>query len=101
MLRYLLSLSLFPLIVGAQNSPPGIITSSFCGGLFITGKLRADCIPIFIAHIIQIIIGFIGAMLLIHIIIAGYQIAVANVIDDKASGKNRLIWSMVGFAVCV
>lgn len=68
---------------------------------FATGKLTAQCIPLFIGHVIEVIISFIGAFLVINIIIAGYQIAIANVIDDKAAGKNRLIWSLVGFAVAV
>lgn len=68
---------------------------------FQTGQLSAACIPGFIGHVIQVVIGFIGAFLLINILIAGYQIAIANVIDDKAAGKNRLIWSLVGFTVAV
>lgn len=79
----------------------GLIAPGIPGCNFTTGRITAQCIPEFIGHTIQIIISFIGAFLIINIIIAGYQIAIANVIDDKTAGKNRLIWSMIGFTVCV
>lgn len=87
--------------IGPTIAHAQIIQQGAGGCDFKTGKLSAACIPGFIGHVIQIVIGFIGAFLLINILIAGYQIAVANVIDDKAAGKNRLIWSLVGFTVAV
>lgn len=87
--------------IGPTIAHAQVITSGISGCNFQTGRLTAQCIPLFIGHLIQVVIGFIGAFLLINILIAGYQIAVANVIDDKAAGKNRLIWSLVGFTVAV
>ncbi|MBI3336344.1 hypothetical protein HYZ98_02135 [Candidatus Peregrinibacteria bacterium] len=87
--------------IGPSIAHAQIITDTISGCNFRTGKLTAACIPLFIGHVIQVIIGLIGGFLAVNIIIAGYQIAIANVIDDKAAGKNRLVWSLVGFTVCV
>jgi hypothetical protein len=76
-----------------------MITDSIPDCDFGTGMLTAACIPMFIGYLVQFIFSFLAAFLLINIIIAGYQIAIGNVIDDKQAGKNRLIWSMIGFTV--
>lgn len=76
-----------------------MITGGIPGCDFSTGVLTAACFPQFIGSVIQFIFGFLSALLLINIMFAGYQIAIGNVIEDKQAGKNRLIWSLVGFTV--
>ncbi|OGJ56806.1 hypothetical protein A2635_04425 [Candidatus Peribacteria bacterium RIFCSPHIGHO2_01_FULL_51_9] len=81
----------------AQN-PQFIVSGGGCD--FDTGMLSASCIPWFIGHSIKTIFGLVGVFFLIQVFFAGYQIALSGVTDDKSAGKNRLIWSIVGFAAC-
>lgn len=81
----------------AQN-PQFIISGGGCD--FDTGMLDASCIPWFIGHSIKTIFGLVGVFFLVQVLFAGYQIALSGVTDDKSAGKNRLIWSIVGFAAC-
>ena len=66
---------------------------------FSTGEIRSHCIPIFLAHLIKFILGFVGAFCLINIIIGGYQIALGSAIGDKEAGKSRIMWALVGLLV--
>lgn len=66
---------------------------------FTTGQVGAHCIPIFIGHLIQWVLGFVGAFCLINIMIGGYQIALGSAIGDKEAGKGRMLWALVGLLV--
>ena len=74
-----------------------IIDNSVCD--FATGNIHADCAPRFIGHLIQFVLGFVGAFCLINIMIGGYQIALGSAIGDKEVGKNRVLWALVGLLV--
>lgn len=66
---------------------------------FTSGLVGAACIPIFIGHLIQWVLGFVGAFCLINIMIGGYQIALGSAIGDKEAGKGRVLWALVGLFV--
>lgn len=67
---------------------------------FRTGELTAACIPIFIGHLVQFVFSFIGVLFLLNIIVAGYQMMIASFQgNDLGTGKNRLIYSIIGFLV--
>lgn len=55
-----------------------------------------DCIPVYIAFLIQTVFGFIGTLCLIQIIWAGYEMAISSVSGDKEAGKNRLQRAIIG-----
>ena len=65
---------------------------------FITGEMTFDCIPAYIAYLIEFMFAGLGTVCLVQIIIAGYQIAFSSVLPggSKEAGQNRLIWSIVG-----
>jgi hypothetical protein len=97
----------------AQNQPqppvlPGLIpaTGELQGGAgacsFVTGEFHFDCIPIYIAYLIQVIFGFAGGFCLQQIIFAGYSIAMSGLTGgDKSKGISRLTWALIGLAVSV
>ncbi len=105
-----LMLSLAPSPAFAQW---GVITSLFgCedtpgfGGVpsgesaFVTGRMTAACIPIFIGHLITFVFGFVGTFFVINVMYAGYQLAIANIGEgDKGGGKERLKWSIIGLVI--
>ena len=66
---------------------------------FLSGRFGAGCVPIFIGHLIQFILGFVGAFCLINIMIGGFQIAFGSAIGDKEAGKSRVLWALVGLFV--
>ncbi len=74
-----------------------IIDPAVCD--FATGNIHDDCVPKFIAHLIQWILGFVGAFCLINIMIGGYQIALGSAIGDKEAGKGRVLWALIGLLV--
>lgn len=68
---------------------------------FAGGEISADCVPIFLAHLIKFIFGFAGAVCLFMIIFAGYQIAISSLSgQDTSPGKQRIVWAIIGFIVC-
>lgn len=64
-----------------------------------TGWFGAGCVPVFIGHLIQFVLAFVGGICLINIMIGGYQIALGSAIGDKEAGKNRILWALVGLLV--
>lgn len=74
-----------------------IIDNSICD--FASGNIHADCAPRFIGHLIQFVLGFVGAFCLINIMIGGYHIALGSAIGDKEAGKGRVLWALVGLFV--
>jgi len=100
MLR-LLALLLSPGI--ARAVPSFIADDAIC--TFSTGRLSAECVPRFLAHVLSIIFSFTGGICVIMIMISGYQIAIGKLVgsgDD--AGKSRLKFAILGFivsALCV
>lgn len=105
-LALLVSASFVPQTTFAQGNPqvitPGLInpiTGKSCD--FVTGNISAGCIPLFIGHIIQLVFGLISAFFLLNVIFAGYQIAMGSWTGDKANGKDRLTWSIIGLVISI
>lgn len=93
-------------IAFAQNSAGGRTTILPDNGMlgrcsFLSGEIHFDCIPIFIAYLIEYIFGFIGTLSLIMIMYAGYEIALGPVANTGESGKNRLRNAIIGLIVSV
>lgn len=86
--------SLLPETAGAQ-----IITNDVPGCDFVTGYLSAACIPIFIGHVIQVIMGLVGGLFIINVMIGGWQYAIGAVQGDEGKGKERIQWSIIGLIV--
>jgi hypothetical protein len=88
------------LVPSAALAQQGIIRGGIPGCNFSTGAITAGCIPSFIAHLVQFIFMLIGIFFLMSIMFAGYQIAIASARgQDRSTGYNRLIWSIIGFLV--
>lgn len=68
---------------------------------FLTGRMTAACIPLFIGHLVRFIISLIGLFFLLNIMYAGYQIAFGSLTGNRDKGKTRLTWSIIGFVVTV
>ncbi|ALM10021.1 MAG TPA: hypothetical protein DEB30_03195 [Candidatus Peribacter riflensis] len=65
---------------------------------FASGDLVASCVPLFIAHVIKTVFGFVGGVCLILILIAGYRLLLAVVTGgDKSTGFEMLRWAIIGF----
>jgi hypothetical protein len=86
--------------LGMRAQQAGVIVNYIPGCNFQTGELSASCIPRFIAHLVQMIFMLIGIFFLMNIMVGGYQIVLAATSgNDSSKGKNRLIYSFVGFLV--
>lgn len=88
---------LLPAVASAQQ--PGIIMEGLSGCDFQTGKLMAECIPVFIGHLVQIIISLVGSIFVINVMIGGYQYAIGAIEGDEGKGKERIYWSIIGLIV--
>lgn len=96
-----------PASVSAQQGniqvlPPGLVNpidGKPCD--FATGKISAGCIPLFVGHLVEIIFSLISAFFLLNVIFAGYQMAMGSWTGDKANGKDRLTWSIIGLVITV
>lgn len=96
-----------PVAVSAQQGniqilPPGLVNpvnGQPCD--FTTGKISAGCIPLFVGHLVQIVFSLLSAFFLLNVIFAGYQIAMGSWTGDKANGKDRLTWSIIGLVISV
>jgi hypothetical protein len=88
-------------IATAHAQTPSFIPAGGVAGCdFASGRVTADCIPMFLAHIIQTIFGFTGAICLIMILISGYQFALGSVTGgDTSAAKERLKWAIIGMIV--
>ncbi|MDD4287568.1 MAG: hypothetical protein PHO20_00055 [Candidatus Peribacteraceae bacterium] len=65
---------------------------------FASGDLAAKCVPLFIAHVIKVVFGFVGGVCLILILISGYRILLAVITGgDKSTGFEMLRWAIIGF----
>lgn len=64
-----------------------------------TGDIKAGCIPELIGHLISVVFGLISAFFILNVIYAGYQIALGSWNGEKAEGKDRLLWSMIGVVI--
>lgn len=77
-----------------------ILSDGIAGCDFQTGNLDASCIPNTIGYIVKTIFGVTGIIFMINIMIGGYQLAVSGITEDKSAGKNRIMYSIVGFIAC-
>lgn len=82
--------------IASAQTAPGIIMEGLTGCDFTTGRIEAACIPVFIGHIIKIVVGLIGSAFVINVMIGGYQYAIGALQGDKDKGKNRITWSIIG-----
>lgn len=93
-------LNAFLVTVGtASAQTPGVIQEGLTGCDFATGRLKASCIPVFIGHLVQIIMYLVGAIFVINVMIGGYQYAIGVVQGDEGKGKERIYWSIIGLIV--
>ncbi len=98
----LLILLLLPLsAMAAVPVEPGLILGEdeLPGCDFQTGRLEAACIPVFIGHIVQLVMGFVGAAFVINVMIGGYELATGSLEGDTGKGKERIWWSIIGLIV--
>ena len=85
-----------PLRAWANIATPNVITN-IPGCDWFTGYLDAECIPLFVAHLITLVFGFLGVFFVINVMVAGYQLAIGSLKGDKGPGVERLRWSIYGF----
>jgi len=72
------------------------------GCSFITGEFGYQCVPLYVAYLIQLIFGFTGGIALMQIMMAGYQIAMGGLQGGDTSGpRSRILWALIGLGVCV
>lgn len=68
---------------------------------YITGQLKAKCIPIFIGHLVVQVFRLLSAFFVLNVLYAGYQVAIGAWSGEKSAGKDRLLWSVIGLIVSV
>lgn len=86
---------LTPLAASAQEGFHILTASSGCD--YVSGQLKAKCVPILIGHLVQVIFSLIGVFFLLNVIYAGYQMMIGSLKGDLSNGKDRLFWSIAGF----
>lgn len=79
----------------------GVIMEGLTGCDFTTGRLKASCIPVFIGHLVQLIMFLVGAIFVINVMIGGYQYAIGVLQGDEGKGKDRIYWSIIGLIATV
>ncbi len=90
---------LWPTIAAAQWIPESGAIGT-CN--FKTGELHFDCIPTYIAYLIQFMFAGVGMFALLVTIWAGYDIALAGATgQDKSAGYQRLRNAIIGLLVAV
>lgn len=90
------------LAVGTGFSPQLIPESGQIGRCsFITGDIHFDCIPLYLAYLIQLIFGMLGTLCLVMIIWAGYEWAFSGLQGDSQRAKSRLKNAILGLAFSV
>ncbi len=104
MMRFRSLIALPSLLVAQMASAqplPSVITNKWGNTCdFTTGNLDPSCIPLFIGHLIQLVMGLVGTFFLFNIMFAGYQIAIGAWSGEKSKGKDRLLWSVIGLIIC-
>lgn len=95
------SLSAALLLLPIGTAAQGIIDGGIEGCDFVSGQLETSCIPNFIGHLIQLFFGFAGVICLITVMYAGYEIAIGGATGDSTGGKQRLLYALIGLAVCI
>lgn len=76
-----------------------LITGSIPNCDFASGSFGTDCVPSFIAHVIQQIFTLTGALSLIAIMWGGYEYAFGNLIGGKEKGMARVRWGVTGMII--
>lgn len=67
-----------------------------CADKFTSGQITADCIPQYIAYLIQQVFALTGALCLIMLIVGGYQWALGSIAGGKDKAKATLLWAITG-----
>ncbi|MBP9750759.1 MAG: hypothetical protein KBC95_02830 [Candidatus Peribacteraceae bacterium] len=100
--RMMIALGLLAALVAAPAHAQdfALITEGIEGCDFVTGILDVTCIPNFIGFLVKMIFGATGMIFMVNVMVGGYQLAISGVTEDKASGKNRIMYSIIGFIVC-
>lgn len=70
-----------------------------CKGKFESGEVTADCVPQYIAYVIQQVFAFTGAVCLIMIMIGGFQYALGNVAGGKDRAQATIRNGIIGMVV--
>jgi hypothetical protein len=92
------TVSVLPVSAGAQ------MISLFgddvpCKSKFLSGEVTADCVPQYIAYVIQQVFSFTGAVALIVIMVGGFQYALGTVAGGKDKAKATIQFGIVGMIV--
>lgn len=89
------------LVATAYAQTPSIITPALknMGCDFAEGTINAgQCLPAFLAHLIQFVFGFAAGICILMIMFAGYEIVTGSLPGGSSeAGKNRLTWAIIGF----
>ncbi len=84
----------------AQWTPSLIPAEGVPGCDFMSGRVTADCIPFYMAHLIKTIFAATGAICIIMILISGYKFALGGVTGgDSSDAKETLKWAIIGMIV--
>ena len=88
--------------VSAQLAPELIPASGYVGSCnFIDGDIHFDCVPVYLAYLIQMIFGMLGTICLLMIIWAGYEWAFSALKGDSQQAKARLRNAIFGLIFSV
>lgn len=94
------ALALLPAAAAAEDQG-GVVSNA--GGSdcdFGSGQIGPECLNVVIANAIDVVFMFAGAICLLNIIVAGYQIAIGGITGEgDTGGKTRLKNALVGFFV--
>ena len=107
LLTPLLLLAWHPRTVFAQG--PQLIpdTGTIGNCSFITGEFNFECIPLYLAYLIQLAFGFAGSFTLFQLIQGGYEYAlsglqpIAEGLPAKETAKKRITNALLGLVVVI
>ncbi len=70
-----------------------------CRDKFLSGQITADCVPQYIAYVIQQVFALTGAICLIVIMIGGFQYALGTVAGGKDKAMATIRYGIIGMIV--
>lgn len=95
---------LFAFIISIPNTLAAWTLIPETGGLadnFKSGNFGTQDIIAYGLHLIKILIEIAGVIAVILVMIGGYKYVIGSFSDQKESGKNTILYALIGFAICV
>ena len=63
------------------------------------GSVETSDIPIFILHVVEVLLKIAGGIAVIMVMVGGVQYVIGAITDNKENGKKTLMYALIGLVV--